>query len=141
LVLIDGRPYEVATFRQDVEHGDGRRPSKIAFSSAEEDAKRRDFTINGMFYNPLNGEILDFVGGKKDLEAKILRAIGDPEERMREDYLRMIRAVRLACRLHFTIEEATQKAIRAHAASLLPAVAIERILAEVEKARSFGSLF
>lgn len=140
LVLIDDHPYEVATFRQDVEHFDGRRPAKIAFSSAKEDAKRRDFTINGMFYDPLKEEVLDFVGGREDLKARILRAIGDPHERMREDYLRMIRAVRLACRLRFTIEEKTQAAIRAHARDLLPSVAIERIMQEMEKARSFGPL-
>lgn len=127
LVIVEGHQYEVATFRQDIEYKDGRRPAAIAFSSAEEDAKRRDFTINGMFYDPIEQKVLDFVEGIADLEAKIIRAIGDPHERIREDRLRMIRAARLACRFHFTIEENTKAAIRAHAKELFPAVAIERI--------------
>src|SRR5262249_42065141 len=91
LVLIEGREYEVATFRSDVGYTDGRRPSHVHFTSAKEDAKRRDFTINGMFYDPLKQEVLDYVEGKEDLEKKLIRAIGDPHERIREDRLRMIR--------------------------------------------------
>jgi poly(A) polymerase len=83
LVIIDSHEYEVATFRQDLDYQDGRRPSKIAFSSAEEDAKRRDFTINGMFYDPLTNTILDYVEGKQDLQKKIIRAIGNPHDRIR----------------------------------------------------------
>lgn len=140
LVIIDGHQYEVATFRQDIDYKDGRRPSYVKFSTAEEDAKRRDFTINGMFYDPLKEEVLDFVGGKADLEAKLIRAIGNPHERIREDRLRMIRAVRLACRFHFAIDPATEQAIRAHATELFPAVAIERIVQELEKGLAFGKL-
>lgn len=140
IVVIDGKQYEVATFRQDLDYKDGRRPSRIEFTTAVEDAKRRDFTINGMFYDPLRDEIFDYVGGKADLEAKIIRAIGNPHERIKEDRLRMIRAVRLACRFGFHIEKETEKAIRAHAKELFPAVAIERIWQEFIKGHDFGKL-
>ncbi|MBM3183949.1 MAG: CCA tRNA nucleotidyltransferase [Chlamydiae bacterium] len=140
IVVVEGHQYEVATFRQDLEYKDGRRPSKIEFSTAIEDAKRRDFTINGMFYDPLKDEILDFIGGREDLEKKIIRAIGNPHERIKEDRLRMIRAARLACRFDFQIEKATQEAIIAHSKELFPAVAIERICQEFTKGLSFGKL-
>jgi poly(A) polymerase len=140
LVLIDGHEYEIATFRSDVEYKDGRRPSRVEFTTAAEDALRRDFTINGMFYDPLRKEILDFVGGQKDLAAKVIRAIGNPHDRIKEDRLRMIRAIRLSCRFHFPIDSATEAAIRAHANELFPAVAIERIVQELEKAHAFGNL-
>lgn len=140
LVVIEGREYEVATFRQDLDYKDGRRPSRVEFSTAIEDARRRDFTINGMFYDPLKDEILDYVEGKIDLEKKIIRAIGNPHERIKEDRLRMIRACRLACRFGFHIEPETAKAIRAHAKELFPAVAIERIYQELKKGHAFGKL-
>ncbi len=140
LVVMGDHQYEVATFRQDFDYQDGRRPTKIAFSTAEEDAKRRDFTINGMFFDPIREEVLDYVGGKADLKAKILRAIGNPHDRIKEDRLRMIRAIRMACRFDLHIEEKTQEAIRAHAKELFPAVAIERVVQELEKGRAFGHL-
>jgi poly(A) polymerase len=140
LVLVNGRQYEVATFRQDFDYHDGRRPTRISFTTAEEDAKRRDFTINGMFYDPIKKEVLDFVGGKIDLEKKIIRAIGDPHQRIQEDRLRMIRALRLSCRFGFLIEPLTEAAIRAHANELFPAVAIERIVQELEKGKASGKL-
>lgn len=140
LVILDGREYEVATFRQDLDYRDGRRPSRIEFTTAEEDAKRRDFTINGMFYDPLKGEILDYVGGKIDLGKKIIRAIGNPHERIKEDRLRMIRAVRLSCRFGFAIEVETAAAIRFHAKELFPSVAIERVWQEFTKGHDFGKL-
>lgn len=140
LVIQGGHQYEVATFRQDLDYQDGRRPSRIAFSTAEEDAQRRDFTINGMFYDPINEKIYDFVNGRKDLEARIIRAIGNPHERIKEDRLRMIRGIRLACRFGFTIEKKTQDAIHAHAKELFPAVAIERIVQEFEKSHLFRNL-
>ena len=93
-----------------------------------------------MFFDPLKEEILDFVRGRDDLEKKLIRAIGNPHQRIHEDRLRMIRAVRLACRFHFTIEEETAKAIRAHAKELFPAVAIERIAQEFKKSHDFGHL-
>ena len=119
-----GRPRfitEVATFRAEGAYSDGRRPDEVRFTNAEEDASRRDFTINGLFAAPgredsaENDEIIDFVGGRADLEAKVIRAIGDPGERFGEDYLRMLRAVRFAARLGFEIEPKTSAAIRAHA--------------------------
>jgi poly(A) polymerase len=140
LVIIEEHPFEVATFRQDLDYKDGRRPSRIEFTTAIEDAKRRDFTINGMFYDPIREEVLDYVNGKADLKAKIIRAIGDPHERIREDRLRMIRAIRLACRFGFYIEEKTDLAIRAHANELFPSVAIERIWQELTKGHDFGKL-
>lgn len=140
IVIIEGHQYEVATFRQDLDYKDGRRPSRIEFTTAVEDAKRRDFTINGMFYDPLTDQIFDYVNGRADLDAKIIRAIGNPHERIKEDRLRMIRAVRLGCRFGFHIEEATEKAIRAHAEELFPAVAIERIWQEFTKGHDFGKL-
>lgn len=140
IVIIEGHQYEVATFRQDLDYKDGRRPSRVEFTTAIEDARRRDFTINGMFYDPLKDEILDYVEGKKDLEAQLIRAIGNPHERIKEDRLRMIRAVRLACRFGFTIEPKTEEAIRAHANELFPAVAIERVWQEFTKGHAFGKL-
>lgn len=140
LVLIEGHEYEVATFRSDIDYKDGRRPTRVEFTTAEEDAKRRDFTINGMFYDPLTGEVIDYVGGRADLEQKVIRAIGNPHERIREDRLRMIRAIRLACRFHFHIDAPTAQAIRAHAKELFPAVAIERVVQELDKGRKFGKL-
>ncbi|MGB7977898.1 MAG: CCA tRNA nucleotidyltransferase [Chlamydiales bacterium] len=140
IVIVDGRQYEVATFRQDLDYADGRRPSRIVFATAAEDARRRDFTINGMFYDPLSGEIFDYVEGRADLEAKIIRAIGNPHERIKEDRLRMMRAVRLACRFGFQIEPKTAAAIRSHAEELFPAVAIERIWQELSKGHDFGKL-
>lgn len=140
VVIIEDRQYEVATFREDIDYKDGRRPTKIAFTTAIEDARRRDFTINGMFYDPLKEEVLDYVDGKADLEAKIIRAIGDPHQRIKEDRLRMLRAIRLSCRFHFTIEPKTEKAIKAHAKELFPAVAIERIYQEFKKGHGVGIL-
>jgi poly(A) polymerase len=133
LVLIKDKKYEVATFRHDVEYKDGRRPTKIEFSNPEIDAKRRDFTINGMFYNPINEEIIDFVNGRNDLRQKIIRCIGNPHERFKEDRLRMIRAIRLSARFDFDIENETKKAILVHSKELFPAVAIERIWQEFNK--------
>lgn len=140
LVIINHHQYEVATFRQDIDYKDGRRPSRIAFATAIEDAKRRDFTINGMFYDPLQNQILDYVGGQDDLKKKVIRAIGNPHERIKEDRLRMIRAVRLACRFNFTIDPETEEAIRFHAKELFPAVAVERLTQELQKGHDFHKL-
>lgn len=140
LVIIDGHEYEVATFRHDSHYIDGRRPAQIEFTTPIEDAKRRDFTINGMFYDPITQEIFDYVGGKEDLKRKLIRAIGNPHERFKEDRLRMIRAIRLACRFNFAIDPPTQQAIRDHATELFPAVAIERVVQEMEKGRASGKL-
>ncbi len=115
-VVLDGCTYEVATFRREWGYSDGRHPDGVSFCAPEEDARRRDFTINGMFWDPLDERLLDFVGGRADLEQGLIRAIGDPEERFREDHLRLLRAVRFAARLGFAMEERTRRA----AASLAP---------------------
>src|SRR5207245_1357031 len=112
---------EVATFRSDVSYTDGRHPDAVVFSSAREDALRRDFTVNGMFCDPLKGELVDYVGGQADLQARILRAIGDPQKRFEEDKLRLLRAVRIATRFELTIEPQTENAIKSMAA-MLPVV-------------------
>jgi poly(A) polymerase len=140
LVILDDHQYEVATFRKDIDYKDFRRPTSVEFTTALEDAKRRDFTINGMFYDPLKDEIIDYVEGKKDLEKKIIKAIGNPHERIKEDRLRMLRAVRLSTRFDFSIEEETKKAISQHANELTPYVAIERIYQEFEKMDKYDSL-
>jgi len=139
LVIIDDRQYEVATFRSDLEYKDGRRPTKIEFSSAQEDAKRRDFTINGMFYDPIEEKVIDFVGGREDLKKEIVRAIGNPHERIKEDRLRMIRAIRIAVRFNFKLDDNLKDAIISHAKELFPAVAIERITQEFCKMKAFAS--
>jgi poly(A) polymerase len=131
-VLEGGFEFEVATFRSDGVYLDGRRPVSVTFSSPEEDAKRRDFTINGMFYDPLADQVVDFVGGKSDLEHRLLRAIGDPEERFSEDHLRLLRAVRFAAALDFEIEPATWKAVT-EKAHQIRTVSQERIRDELVK--------
>ncbi len=130
IVVLKGINFEVATFRKDHPYHDGRHPDGVDFSSPKKDAERRDFTINGMFYDPLTDEIHDFVNGKQDLKARILRAIGNPAQRFTEDRLRMIRAVRFATRFGFRIEEKTAEAIQNQASTLFPAVSMERIWQE-----------
>lgn len=123
---------EVATFRTEGPYGDGRRPDHVCFSSAEQDAQRRDFTINGMFYDPVEQRVLDFVGGQRDLGAGVVRAIGNPRDRMREDKLRMLRAVRFAATLDFQLDPATAEAIR-ELAPEIQIVSAERIAQELRK--------
>ncbi len=123
---------EVATFRSDLGYSDGRRPDAVTFSSPQEDALRRDFTINGMFYDPVRGVLIDYVGGQADLEARRLRAIGNPWERFAEDKLRLLRAVRLAARYQLTIDAETLAAAKAMAAQIT-VVSPERIAEELRK--------
>jgi tRNA nucleotidyltransferase/poly(A) polymerase len=125
-------PIEVATFRQDIGYSDGRHPDKVAFSTAEEDAKRRDFTINGLFFDPLSDEVLDFVGGRADLERRLIRAIGDPFQRFAEDKLRLLRAIRFTAKFGFQLTDETRAAIRAMAAQVTT-VSPERIAAELRQ--------
>lgn len=138
IVVHEGFQFEVATFRKDRGYVDGRRPTGVDPAAPEEDAKRRDFTINGMFYDPLTGKILDYIDGKKDIELGVIRAIGNPHERFKEDRLRMMRAVRYSTRFNFSIEEATLQAILDHASELLPAVALERVWQEFKKMSQFA---
>ncbi len=126
LVKHAGHAIEIATFRTDGSYRDSRRPESVEFSSPENDALRRDFTINGLFQNPLSGEILDYVGGLDDLREKTLRAIGEPEQRFSEDALRLMRAIRFSGKLNFRIEPKTWLAIR-QSAPRLPQISCERI--------------
>lgn len=135
VVLGPGKQYgqvEVATFRQDSIASDGRRPESVQFCSAEEDAHRRDLTINGLFYDPLSDQVLDYVGGREDLKNGIIRAIGDPVARMREDKLRMLRCIRFTSRFQFQLEERTAQAIR-EMADQIEVVSRERIAQEIRK--------
>jgi poly(A) polymerase len=130
LVRRGGSQVEVATFRADLAYRDGRRPEGVRFTTAEEDARRRDFTINGLFLDPLTGDVIDFVGGRADLQAKVLRAIGNPDERFAEDHLRLLRAVRFATRFRLKTDPRTDQAIRRHAAHLAR-ISPERIAEEL----------
>jgi len=135
MVIERGRTVEVATFRKDVSYSDGRRPDAVRYSSARQDALRRDFTINGMFFDPLageKGEVIDYVSGKRDLSRRVIRTIGDPEKRFSEDFLRMIRAVRFAVRLGFKIAPATSKAICRNADKIV-VISGERVYEELTK--------
>jgi tRNA nucleotidyltransferase/poly(A) polymerase len=130
VVLEDDRQFEVATFRSDGAYLDGRHPVAVSFSSPEEDARRRDFTINGMFFDPPNEAVIDFVGGRADLAARLVRAIGDPAKRFAEDRLRLLRAVRFATVLEFEIEPATWDAI-VRGSSAINTISAERIREEL----------
>ena len=123
---------EVATFRSDGSYLDHRRPSEICFTDAKGDASRRDFTINGMFLDPTSGDVLDFVGGRQDLAAGVIRAIGDPGDRIAEDRLRLLRAVRFAARFGFRIEAETWQSLKSRASSIRD-IAWERIGDEITK--------
>jgi len=147
LVRQDDFTFEVATFREDGKYLDGRRPLDVKFSTPEKDAERRDFTINAIFYDPIKDKYLDFFEGKKDLEKKVLRFIGNPEKRILEDFLRIFRAVRFKNRLSFEYEEETKKNLQKHA-SLVVDISAERILTELNamimhksRAKSFEDLF
>jgi poly(A) polymerase len=123
---------QVATFRCDVSYSDGRRPDAVVFSSPREDALRRDFTINGMFFDPLENRLIDYVGGQEDLRARLLRAIGNPGQRFDEDKLRILRAVRIATRFELEIEPATAESVRVLAPQI-GVVSAERIAEELRK--------
>lgn len=123
---------EVATFRSDVSYSDGRHPDAVVFASAREDALRRDFTINGMFFDPLENRLIDYVGGQDDLSKRVLRAIGEPAARFGEDKLRMLRAIRIATRFDLTLDPATAAAIQSMA-NQITVVSEERIADELRK--------
>ncbi|KAA1261028.1 tRNA nucleotidyltransferase/poly(A) polymerase [Rubripirellula obstinata] len=125
-------PTEVATFRSDGQYSDGRRPDSVHYGNAEQDALRRDFTINGLFYDPISESVIDYVGGQADLKSKVLRTIGSPHQRFAEDKLRMLRAIRFATTLGFQVDPATTDAIEQHAADI-SVVSGERIGAEMRR--------
>lgn len=140
-VIVDGHEFEIATFRSDQQYVDGRRPSQVELhSSPEEDAKRRDFTINGMFFDPISESVLDFVEGREDILKRSIRAIGDPHARFQEDRLRIIRAVRFKNSFGFSIEPSTWKALCQESCHVKEAVSPERIWQELHKMLEKGVL-
>ena len=139
LVVEEGIQVEVATFRSDIGYSDGRHPDRVTYSdSPQEDVRRRDFTINGLLMDPATGEILDYVGGREDLRAGVVRAIGDPRERFAEDKLRMLRAVRFAARFGYRIETETMAAAKRLAPQILQ-VSLERVRDELTKLLTEGA--
>lgn len=133
IVVLDGSyEFQVATFRNDGQYLDGRHPATVSFSTPEQDAQRRDFTINGLFFDPLADQLIDYVGGQRDLDARVLRAIGNPADRIREDRLRMMRAARFATTLGFDIDGATWRAVCENARHIHE-VSAERIREELMK--------
>jgi len=131
-VAQGGHWFEVATFRTEADYRDGRHPEEVRFATAEEDVLRRDFTVNGLLWDPCSGEIVDHVGGRDDLERGLIRAIGDPEERFQEDALRLLRAVRFGVSGSFRLEDETCAAVRANAERIV-AVSAERVRDELFK--------
>ncbi len=146
IVLIRKHQVEVATFRSEAGYEDGRHPTEVRFTSAAEDAGRRDFTINGMFYDPLKDQVIDYVEGRADLERRVIRTIGAPDERFGEDYLRMLRAIRFSTQLDFVIAPETYVAIGRNAPKIARisgeriAVELEGILAHPNRSRGVGML-
>jgi len=146
LVIKRGHPFEVATFRSDEAYIDGRHPSGVVFTDARQDVLRRDFTINGLLYDPLTHEVIDYVNGRADIDAKIVRAIGDPRARFEEDKLRILRAIRFGARLGYTIEQETWNAVRAMAPKIHQVSServrdeLTRILIEGQSARGIRML-
>jgi len=132
IVVMGEIPFEVATFRKDIGTADNRHPASVSFTDAREDALRRDFTINGMFYDPVKKEVLDYVEGRADLEKGVIRAIGEARLRFEEDYLRMIRAIRFGARFGFSIEKHTWDALVAQAPGITK-ISAERIFQELDK--------
>ena len=132
VVVLDGCEYEVATFRADGNYLDGRKPDSVEFADAEEDVKRRDFTVNALLFDPASKKIIDYVGGQKDLKRQIIKTVGDPARRFLEDHLRLLRAVRFALKTGFKIEKETLSAI-SELAGLVRTVSMERISGEILK--------
>ena len=132
VVVEGGRPFQVATFRAEGDYQDGRHPERVAFGDAKADACRRDFTVNGLFYDPVRKHLYDWVGGEADLPARIIRTIGAPGERFAEDHLRLLRAVRFAAQLNFTIEPETFAALKSNAAKI-KSISAERVREELVK--------
>ncbi len=138
LVLEDDVTYEVATFRTEGNYTDGRRPDKVAFSTLEEDAKRRDFTVNGLYFDIKTKKVIDLVSGEVDIKGKLIRTIGNPDDRFLEDHLRMFRAIRFAVQLGYEIDPPTMVSIKKHSA-LIAKVSQERIRDELTKTLTSAS--
>jgi poly(A) polymerase len=136
-VIHRGHPFEVATFRSDDAYVDGRRPTGVVFTDARTDVLRRDFTINGLLYDPVGKTIHDYVGGQRDIQQKIVRAIGDPRRRFAEDKLRILRAIRFGARLGYSIEPDTWNAVR-EMAPQIHQVSVERIQGEIGRILTEG---
>jgi len=132
IVIMAGHEYEVATFRREEGYEDGRHPSRVTYGTLREDVRRRDFTVNGLAMVPETGEIIDYVGGREDIERRVIRAIGSPAERFAEDHLRMMRAVRFAAQLGLTIDHETFTAI-AMRAPAIQQISAERVRDELTK--------
>jgi len=132
LVKIPQGAYEIATFRKDGDYMDGRHPETVTFTSIEEDAHRRDFTVNALFFDPKTNDVIDYVGGLKDLDLRILRCVGNPDERFREDYLRLLRAIRFSSQLDFKVAKETMDSICLNG-NLIAKVSPERIRTEMER--------
>jgi poly(A) polymerase len=133
MIVIEGdQQFQVATFRAEADYRDGRHPEHVKFGDAIADASRRDFTVNGLFYDPVQGELHDWVGGAADLRAKMIRTIGAPQERFAEDHLRLLRAIRLAAQLGFQIERGTFAALKATAPTI-KRISAERVRDELIK--------
>jgi tRNA nucleotidyltransferase/poly(A) polymerase len=137
LVIQRGHPFEVATFRSDEAYIDGRRPTGVVFTDAKTDVLRRDFTINGLLYDPIEKRVIDYVSGQEDIRARIVRAIGDPQKRFEEDKLRLLRAIRFGARLGYTIEAETWAAV-CRMAPEIKRVSSERIREELSKILTDG---
>jgi putative nucleotidyltransferase with HDIG domain len=137
LVMVDGHSFEVASFRFDGPYLDGRRPSQVRYGTLQEDVLRRDFTINGMMYDPVEDRFIDLIGGKKDLERRCIRAVGNPRQRFEEDRLRMVRAIRFAAALKFDIERETFEAIK-RSAPMITQISWERIGEEITRILTEG---
>ncbi len=138
LVIYYGHPFEVATFRSDLDYVDGRRPTGVVFTHAQQDVLRRDFTINGLLYDPLEDRIIDYVNGQADIRSKLVRAIGDPIRRFEEDKLRVLRAVRFGARFGYSIDPATWDAVRMMAPQIHQ-VSNERIREEITRIMTEGN--
>ncbi len=137
LVMLDGQSFEVASFRFDGPYLDGRRPSQVRYGTLQEDIFRRDFTINGMVYDPVENRVIDLVEGKRDLARRCIRAIGDPRQRFEEDRLRMVRAIRFAASLNFDIDSLTLDAIK-QSAPMITQISSERIGEEITRILTEG---
>lgn len=138
LIEENGHHFEIATFRNDSAYGDGRRPDAVFFTDKKEDALRRDFTANALFWDPIADKLYDFVGGEKDIRDRVLRFVGDPEQRIQEDHLRILRAIRFKNRLGFSYGEKMEESIQKNA-HLVQKVAPERVQAELTKMLTFPS--